>query len=231
MARATGHWGPAMFSGPARLCLTSDELRLTATAGASLRTPYSALQGGAWRTGELIVHGAEGSVTMESPGGLDLAWLTIVARACPLSEIARGHRLLGSRRGGPASAQARLLAPLVQARRNMEQQPDLEVRMALFDARPLRERLEAALQAMARDASPGGGPERRALEAELEEAMSGLFRGIEVMDEAARHFREAAEPVRFIAWREWVSKVAIVFGLADSDWSGAARLLSGYGSG
>jgi hypothetical protein len=45
------------------------------------------------------------------------------------------------------------------------------------------------------------------------------------MEVASKHFRAAAESVRFAAWREWVATVAAVFALADSCWSEAARLL------
>lgn len=225
VSASSGDWGGLRFSGPARLSLTSDAVLIDAVQGASLRLPYGDLSGAGWRTGALTLHGAEGSVRLESASGLDEAWVALVTRACPLPELARGHRSLGSRKGGPAAAQARFLAPLLQARRAMEGQPDLEVRVAAFDGRVLRERIEAALQAIAREAWPSSDPDRRALEAELEEAVSGLFRALAGLEAAARHFRAAAEPVRFMAWRDWVGSAAAVFARADADWAAASRLL------
>lgn len=222
---ASGHWGPAQLSGPARLRLTSDAVVIEPAAGAALSVPYADLQGGGWRTGTLALHGEDGSVTVEAARGLDQAWVTLLARACRLPELARGHRLLGSRRGGPAAAQARFLAPLLQARRLVEEQADLDVRVAAFDARVVRERIDAALQGIARDSWPSSDPDRRALEAELEEAVEGLGEALTAVEQAARHFRDAGEPVRFMAWRAWVAAVAAVFARADADWSNAARLI------
>jgi len=106
-----------------------------------------------------------------------------------------------------------------------EEESDLEARVAAIDARALRERLDGALQAIAKDAYPLSNPDRRALEAELEEAMTPLFHGIRTMEATARHFRSAPEAIRFLAWREWVSSVSNVFAQADSGWASAASLL------
>jgi hypothetical protein len=122
-------------------------------------------------------------------------------------------------------AQSRFLAPLLQARRRLEDAADIETRVALLDASTLRERMTAALQTIARDAFPGSHPDRRALEAELEDAMTGFFTGLSRMESAANAFRAAAEPVRFNAWRDWVRTVSGVFVLADAGWAEASRLI------
>lgn len=229
MVSATaGQWDGQRLTGPARLRLTSDAVLLDASQGASLRARYADLHGAVWRTGALTIHAAAGAATVESPrtgAGLEQAWTTIIARACPVPEVARGHRRLGSRRGGHAAAQARFFAPLLQARRTLEEQPDLEVRVAGFDARLLRERIDSALAAIARDAYPASAPDRRALEAELEESMAPLFAALDGLSRAAGDFRAADEPVRFMAWRRWVAAAGSVFARADSAWSHAARLL------
>ena len=220
-------WGALRLSGPGLVRLTSDILEFQSRAGGTLRMDYEELAGGAWRTGSLTVHGGAGSVHIEAGRGLEFAWIRLLQRVCPLPEVARGHRLLGSRRGGSVDAQARFLAPLMQARRRIESEADLEARVAAIEARALRERIAVSLQAIARDAYPGSHPDQRGLEAELEEAMAPFFAGLDAMESAATHFRSAPETIRFIAWREWVSAVSTACALADSGWASAARLLPG----
>lgn len=220
-----GEWGPVRLTGAGRLCLTSDAVFVEAAGGDTLLAPYDELRGGGWRTGALTIHGAQGSAVLEAAQGLDQAWVALVQRACPLPELARAHRLLGSRRGGRVDSQARFLTPLLQARRRIEEEGDLETRVVLFDARTLRERIDAALQVIAKESYPSSHPDRRALEAELEEAMAQLFGSLDAMASAANYFRKAPEAVRFTAWRSWVSTVTRVFTLADTSWASASRLL------
>ena len=220
-----GEWGPVRLTGAGRLCLTSDAVFVEAAGGDTLLAPYADLHGGGWRTGALTIHGPQGSALLEAAQGLDLAWITLVERACPLPELARAHRLLGSRRGGPVDQQARFLAPLLQARRRIEDEGDLDTRVVLLDARALRERIVAALQVIAKESYPSSHPDRRALEAELEESMAPLFGSLDTMASAANYFRTAPEAVRFMAWRSWVVTVSRVFTLADTSWASASRLL------
>lgn len=219
-------WGTVRLAGPGKLRLTSEALLVEATGG-TLFALYAELRGGAWRTGSLTVHGAEGKAVLQSGHGLDLAWVSLVERACPLPELTRGHRLLGSTRGGHVDLQAKFIAPFLQARRRLEEEADLEARVATLDAKALRERLNTALKTIARDSYPSSHPDRRGLEAELEEAMAPFYEGLEAMETAAEHFRSAPESVRFMAWRNWVSTASHVFALADRGWASAARLLPG----
>ena len=219
-------WGSVRLIGPGRLRLTSDAVTLEATGG-SWQAPYHELRGAGWRTGSLTVHGDSGRIVVESKEGLELVWLQLLERACPLPELARDHRLLGSRRGGAVAAQTRFLGPLLDARKRVEKQPDLESRIAALDASQLRDRMNAALQTIARDVFPASNPDRRALEAELEEAMTGFFLQLDSVDAAAAHFRGAPEAIRFSAWREWVARVVHAYALADGAWASASRVLPG----
>lgn len=227
VARVVVNWGPLRISAPGQLRLTSESLVIETASHAPLMTRYTALRGGGWRTGAIILHGAPGSLTFEEAQGLDQAWASILERTCPLPELARAHRLLGSRRGGAVDQQARFLAPLLQARKRLEEVADLDTRVATLDAKSLRERLDAAIVGIAKDAYPASHPDRRALEAELEEAMSAVFAGLDGLAMAARDFRNAPEESRFMAWRQWVAAVTRVFTHADNGWAGAARLLPG----
>jgi hypothetical protein len=218
-------WGSFRLIGPGVLRLTSEELVLGANVGGALRTKYEDVHGGGWRTGTLTIHGQSGKAVIESSRGLDHAWAQLIERACVLPEMARAHRLLGSRRGGSANAQAKLLAPLLQARKRVEEARDLDARVEALEARALRERVSSALENIARDAYPSSHPDRRGLEAELGEALMPFFAGLDALDVAARHFRSAPEAIRFVAWRRWVATVSNAFILADSGWASAARLL------
>ena len=219
-------WGSVRLIGPGRLRLTSDALALDATGG-TWQASYTELRGAAWRTGSLTVHGDQGRAVVESKEGLQLVWVQLLERACPLPELVRDHRLLGSRRGGAVSAQTRFLGPLLDARKRIEKEPDLESRIAALDARQLRDRVNAALETIARDMFPASHPDRRALEAELEEAMAAFFRQLDSVDAAAAHFRGAPEAIRFSAWREWVARVMHAYALADGAWASASRFLPG----
>jgi hypothetical protein len=219
-------WGTVRLTGPGQLRLTSEALLVEATGG-TLVALYSEIRGGGWRTGSLTVHGAEGKAVLQSGHGVDQAWVSLIERACPLPELTRGHRLLGSTRGGPVDLQATFIAPFLQARRRLEEEADLEARVATLDAKTLRERLDTALKTIARDSYPSSHPDRRGLEAELEEAMAPFYEALEAMESTAEHFRSAPESIRFMAWRDWVSAAAKVFALADRGWASAARLLPG----
>jgi hypothetical protein len=218
-------WGTLHVTGPGRLRLTSDAVTVDVASGETLTAAYSEIRGGGWRTAELALHGAPGTMVFESNRGLQHAWASLLALACPLPELVRDHRLLGSRRGGHVGLQARFLAPLLQARKRLEEEGDLDARVATLDARALRERLATAVQGLAKDVYPASHPDRRALEAELEEALDSLFSGIDAIELAAKQFRDAPEAIRFTAWRRWVSAVSHVFALADRGWANAARLL------
>jgi hypothetical protein len=200
---------------------------VSAAAGETVIAPYGDIRGGGWRITELTLHGAPGTMALESNRGLQHAWASLVALACPLPELVRDHRLLGSRRGGHVDLQARFLAPLLQARKRLEGEGDLDARVATLDARALRERIVTAVQGLAKDVYPASHPDRRGLEAELEEALETLFSGIDAIELAAKDFRDAPEAVRFTAWRRWVSAVSSAFVMADRAWANAARLLPG----
>ena len=217
-------WGPARLAGPAQLRLTSDLVVIEPATGEAWQARYVDLRGGGWRTGAIVMHGEAGSAAVEAKSGLDEVWTSLVARTCPLPELTRTHRLLGSRRGGSIDQQVKFLAPLLQARKRIEEIADLDTRVATLDAKALSERMLAAIQAIAKDVYASSDPDRRAMEAELEEAMSPVFAELQAMQSAAQVFRNAPEAIRFSAWRNWVSIVGRVFVLADNGWARAARL-------
>lgn len=225
LSRVTGTWGTLRLSGPARLRLTSDALLVDAAHGASLRVALAEISGAAWRTGTLEIHGDDGHVTMDADTTLEDAWVALVDRACPLPEFTRDYRHLGSRRGGPPEVQARILGPLLQLRRQVHEERELERRVAAIDASNLRQRLLDAVNALANDAFPGSAPDRRGITVELEEALAPLFAAIDRVGVAGERFRASGPERRFQAWRDWVEEAGRMFVQADRAWASASGVI------
>jgi hypothetical protein len=225
LTRVSGSWASHAPRGAGAARLASTELRVTSHRGGGIAIPYAALTGGAWQTGRVTVYGASGRLVMEAEEGLERAWVSLVARACPVPEFTRALRLLGSRRGGGHDVQHRFFGPLLQARRRMEEAVELEQRLAAFETRLLVERLEQVLAALAAEAHPDSAPHRRALEAELSEAVEGTRAALEAVGAAAALYSQAGEEGCFDAWRRWTSAVAGLFAQADRAWGRMVAVL------
>lgn len=219
-----GSWDAWRPTGMGVVRLDATEVVLT-TGETTMAVPYAALTGAAWRRGHLALHGAGGTLTIESDRALDRLWASLVQRACPVPEFTRGLRTLGSRRSVAHADEARFFAPLLQSRRLMEAEGELERRLATFPASVMRERLEHLLATLAGEAHPESAPERRALEAELLEASEPLLARLDDVAVAAGRFTRAPEAQRFDAWRAWVAEVAGVFAEADRSWARIVQVL------
>ncbi|HSA54412.1 MAG TPA: hypothetical protein VLE53_01855 [Gemmatimonadaceae bacterium] len=225
LTRVSGTWGPLRPEGPGVAHVHAGAMRVLNRSAGEIVIVYGTLSGGSWRTGRLALHGASGALVLEAERGLERAWVTLVAEACPIPEFTRGLRTLGSRRSGGHEGHLRYFAPLLYARRRLEDERELEQRLAAFDAAFLRERLEQILASLAQDAHPLQAPERRALEAELLDANEPVFAALNSLRDAASQFRQASDERRFDRWRAWVSAVAAVFADADRSWEAMAGLL------
>jgi len=225
VGRVAGKWREEGLSGTGTLRLSERALELVLGGGASVTAPYASLSGAIWRTGFLSIHGTAGILELEADQGLDLAWVLLVSLACPLPEFMRGLRALGSTRGGDDAVQSRFLTPLLHARRRLEDERDLESRLDSFNGRQLAERMRQAVEVLAAESFPKNAPDRRALEAELLDALEPLFARLHALHGVAERFRASAPEVRFEAWRSWVADVAAVFAEADRSWSAAVQLL------
>lgn len=222
-----GDWDAALVTGPGALRLTPDAVELMLGNGGQVRIAYGSLSGAGWRTGRLAIHGRSGQLVMEAKDGLDRAWVVLVRHACPVPEFTRGLRTLGSARGGGGhhEGQARFFAPLLQARRRLEDEPDLDGRVVAFDASALRDRVLQVLRALAAEAYPSSAADRRAIEAELLDAVEPLLVRLRSLERLAKAWPEADESVRLDVWRSWVESVKAVFMDADHCWSAASRIL------
>ena len=121
-------------------------------------------------------------------------------------------------------------APLLHARRRLEDERELEQRVAAVDAGFLRERLFQILASLAQEvhADPQQAPERRALEAELLDANEPLVDALDSLRDAAELFRQGSEELRFKRWRAWVAAVANVFAAADRSWAAMSGILTSF---
>lgn len=225
LSAVSGHWGGPVPPGPGVAQLSADAIRLLSRSSGEILIAYGALSGASWRTGRLALHGASGALVLEAERGLERAWVTLVTGACPVPEFTRGLRTLGSRRAGGHEGHLRYFAPLLHARRRMEDERELEQRLAAFDAAALRERLFQILGSLAHDAHPLHPPERRALEAELIDANETLVAALDSLEAAAQQFSRASDDLRFDEWRMWIAGVAAVFANADRSWEAMARVL------
>lgn len=223
----SGTWRALRLAGPARACLTSDALMVDSPQGASARVALVDVSGAVSRPGALTLHGEAGTLTITAKVRLDALARALVDRACPIPELARGHRRLGSPRGGALEAQAKFLAPFMQVRRDLQAERDLERRVTSLKAGVLRERLNEVLTGMASEAYPTSAPDRRGLRAELDEAMAPISAAIDRVDQAARAFIAMDESKRFDGWRAWITRVAELYSLADRAWLEVSSLVPG----
>jgi hypothetical protein len=232
LRRVAGTWGQTALDGPGMLRLREHSLELVTSRGVPIVAAYDTLSGAGWRTGKLFIHSAAGVVELEGEAGLERAWVALTALSCPIPEFTRGLRTLGSRRSlarksgaADAAAQTRFFAPLLQARRRLEQEGDLDRRLTAFEAPLLAERMTQVLALLAAEYYPASPPDRRALEAELLEAVAPLLEGLDLLKASEERYRGAADDRRFVAWRGWTRHVAAVFAAADRSWRAASPLL------
>jgi hypothetical protein len=135
-------------------------------------------------------------------------------------------RVLGSSRRGSSDAQIRYFAPLLKARRRLEEEFHLESRLDTFDAERLKLQVANSLTAFARELCPHSAPDRRAMEAELFDASEAFFAALQRVGAAAENWRDGSDSRRFELWREWIREVDSLFRAADRSWIAAAPLIA-----
>ena len=195
-----------------------------------MRWPVTWLDGVRHRGDELTLYLRDGDVIeLTGPARLSTVAEEIEGGARALGEMTRGLRSLGARRRGAASGseQSRFFAPLLKARRLAEKSrvgrgPDP---LAAFDGEALRAALASAIAELARERYPESAPDRRALEAELEECAEPLLAGMSSITEAANAVRRGPDDNRLVHWRAWSREVRMVFERADRCWVAMAPVL------
>lgn len=222
-ADAVGVWRGRTIHGSVALFVEARDVVVRPEAlTEELSAPLRDLAGAEWRADTLTLHGYGEELRVSGAPDLDLVWVTVTERACALPEMARGLRVMGTRRGGDAALQARFFGPLLQARRRLQGAEPPELRVSAFDAASLARRVRAELESMAAARHPQRPPHRRALEAELLDAAEPLLRRLESVESLGRAVHEAPEHVRFVAWRRWGGELRALFLDADRCWEAIA---------
>lgn len=230
-AIALGMVRGADLSGPVELevgetgaiLLPADE---TAPARA-VALPYDSIEG--LRTvGDTLTVFVAGGDVLELSGTTRLAAAAreMALRACSLPELTLPLRGLGSHRAQPGSDHDGFFRALLVARREAERSGDPARRIAAFDGATLRAATRRLLSDFAGARHPRRAPDRRALDAELEDAAGGLFLALEQVTTRAEAYRAAGDDSRLARWREWTAAVRRVFDEADRCWLEALPVLS-----
>jgi hypothetical protein len=134
-----------------------------------------------------------------------------------LPEFTRSLRALAVP-SAPGSDHDRVFAPLLQARTTAHRVRGPEAQAAAFDAARLEREWRTAIAHLAAARHPRSAPDRRALEAELDELAAPLWSALSRLQEAATAMRLAPPDQRRAHWERWVSRVQGVFDAADDWW-------------
>lgn len=175
------------------------------------------------RAATLVLYLGGGDV-LEIDGGAALA-SEVERWATHLPELTRDLRAVGTRRVAGAEHD-RFFAPLLDARRVAEGASGWEAQRVAFEPVALRRTLEESVAAFAASRFPDSAPDRRALEAELEEFLACVLTALAVVGEASDRLGAAEPRLRLVAWRHWAASVRRVFVEADRCWTGARTVLA-----
>lgn len=187
-----------------------------------VRVSFDALESVVVAGEELTLALRDGSrIVLVSAGGTRIA-SDLLTRCHALPEFTRALRTLGSRRGmrgrresAPAE-QHRFFAPLLDARRLAGTATAPAATIAAFDGTALCKAITAALGEFVAERHAEPGPERRALEAELEEIAEPLVLAIQALSDAGTGARAAIDDLKL--WRVWAGQLRSTFEVADRVW-------------
>jgi hypothetical protein len=149
--------------------------------------------------------------------------------AFQLPELTRSLRVLGSRRAAGGARRAEhdaFFAPLLAARGEAARATTTEARRSALDARKLRNDIRLRLRAYAAERFPTDAPERRALEAELDDCAAPLIARLAELGAAQERLSASSGADRLLHWREWASALAALFESADRCWPEIGATLS-----
>ena len=225
----SGEWRGVALAGGAILELTGSEVALASAEGDARRPlPLGALDGVRFRDGELTLFLDDGTIGMAGEGRLAAAARDIVARACAPGELTLALRSLGSHRRGADDLQRRYFEPLLSARRKLDRAAEPNAQVAALDARTLAAAYHELAHRIA-DRSAGKAPsDKRALEAQIDEALAPLIRALDGLEAAASALRTSPAESAIGRWREWSALAGATFAAADRCWPHVARLVVGW---
>lgn len=141
-----------------------------------------------------------------------------------LPEFTRSLRALAVP-SAPGSDHDRIFTPLIQARAAANKVHAMEAQLAAFDAARLERSWRESIAALAKERHPRSAPDRRALQAELEELGAPVWGALARVQAAAAAARTAPNEQRRAAWEKWVLAVQRLFESADDWWRAAMPVL------
>ncbi|GEM_PF-433802 len=249
-------WHGVEIAGTGSVELRGDALRIgLADASAELTITLAELDGIRTAGGRVTLYATSGDL-VELRGGAALEALAVAmrARACTVPELTLPLRGLGSVRTYRGPEHDRFFAPLLAARRRAQEAGDPASRLSAIDGRALYAELVRVLHALAAERFPASPPERRALEAELDDLAAPILRQAERVDERARRVAPTADGTggsnvgarggdddpwahadlvarldddAFVRWRAWTLACRALYAEADRCWLAVAPILAG----
>ena len=219
-------------TGAALVVVGDDGVTISAASlGAPVALPFAVLDGIALAESQgrvaLTLHVAGGdAVDAEGGDALRAFAAEVERRATALPELTRPLRAVGTRRGGAGAEHDRFFAPLLEARTRAERAAGWREQVEAFAPERLRAAWAAAVAALCAERYPTSAPDRRALEAALEEALESASGCLGRVATAAAALREADDAARLRRWRRWVDEVARLFVEADRCWLASLQELA-----
>lgn len=227
---ASGSWRGAEVSGDYVLMLGENDVAI-ATPGSEQRVPLplGTLAGVRYQGGELTLAFADGTLILAGEGRLAAVARDIIARATAPGELTLGLRALGShRRGGGDELQRRYFEPLLSARRRLDRASDPAAQLAALDAHALLKGYHELAHRIAENSAGEAASDRRALEAQIDDALAPLVASLDALDAAARTLRDAPPESMIARWRDWAALARGVFAAADRCWPEVRGLVTGW---
>lgn len=221
-------WRGAEVEGAGTVELRGDKVRVqVADAAVDLLIPLSALDGLRVSRDHITLFPGNGNV-IELAGGPELEEMgrRMRSRACTLPELTLALRGLGSARGHPGADHDRFFQPLLTARHAAQRASDPAGRLAAMRAPVLAAELQRVLSTFAAERFPASAPDRRALEAELDDLSAPVRASLGRLDEAARAATDARDDTSLVWWRAWAAECRALFAYADRCWLAAVEVLT-----
>jgi hypothetical protein len=212
--------------GPGTALVDEDVLRLllldSPTGEKALQFRYESIATVAMGDGSVVVSLRDSRQLVATTNEAAALRAALLGACRALPEVTRALRAFGSRRsiGGrrlrSPDKEARFFAPLIAARRAAMDARDAASVIASFEARRLAAQLSATIAVFAAEQSGGHPARRRALEAELGDAVEPLSVALTALEELAIH--GAVDVDDLGRWRSWATGVQSVFEAADRSW-------------
>ncbi len=177
----------------------------------------------------LHIHVDGGDVVTVEASDQDAMVRELEKWAFELPELTRSLRVLGSRRAAGGARRAEhdaFFAPLLAARGEAARARTAAARRSALDARRLHDAVRLRLRAFAAERYPTDAPERRALEAELDECAAPLAARFAELEGTQARLSACSDADRLLRWREWSRALASLFESADRCWPEIAATLA-----